>query len=116
MTAGAEAARATRYGYQVPYAEQIRADAPVMTMAVGNIVHAEQAELILQRGQADLVAIGREMLLNPNWPIDAAYKLGVEPEQGLAPPPIGFWLGKRAKSKFEGVPATWRGPHVGEAD
>lgn len=109
---GAEAARAVKYGYQVPYAEQIRAEAGIMTMAVGNIVHAEQAEKIVASGQADLVAIGREMLLNPNWPIDAAHKLGIDPEFANAPPAIGYWLGKRAKSRFEGVPSTWAGPRM----
>lgn len=107
---GAEAERAVRYGYQVPYAQQIRAQADIMTMAVGNIVHAEQAEIILRSGQADLVALGREMLLNPNWPLDAAHKLGIDPTYSMAPPAIGYWLGKRAQSRFEGTPSTWSGP------
>ena len=83
------------YGYQVPYAERLKKDAGVQTMAVGLIVHAEQAEAILQAGQADLVALGREMLVNPNWPVDAARKLGVEGFD-LMPPAAGWWLGKRA--------------------
>lgn len=105
--AGAEAERATRYGYQVPYAEQIRAEAAIATIAVGHIVHADQSEGILKAGQADLIGIGREMLHNPNWPLDAAHKLGVDPDFSLAPPAIGYWLGKRATSKFEGTPSTW---------
>jgi len=66
------------YGYQVPYAQRIRAGADIKTMAVGLIIHADQAEEIIRSGSADLVALGRELLHNPNWPIDAAQKLGVE--------------------------------------
>lgn len=96
------------YGYQVPHAERIRAEAGIKTMAVGHIIHADQAEAILQKGQADLVAVGREMLHNPNWPIDAAQKLGVEPGFAHVPDPYGYWLEKRAKSRFPGRPSTWQ--------
>ena len=53
------------YGYQVPYAERLRRDADIMSMAVGLIVHADQAEQILQEGRADLIALARELLYNP---------------------------------------------------
>lgn len=96
------------YGYQVPYSERIRAGADIKTMAVGHIIHADQAEAILANGQADLVAIGREMLHNPNWPIDAAQKLGVESGFAHVPEPYGYWLEKRAKSRFPGMPSTWQ--------
>ena len=99
--------RSKKYGYQVPYAEKIRREADVMTMAVGHIIHADQAEAILQGGRADLVALAREMLYNPNWPMDAAQKLGVDPDFKLVPPPYSYWLDKRAKSAFEGRPSTW---------
>jgi 2,4-dienoyl-CoA reductase-like NADH-dependent reductase (Old Yellow Enzyme family) len=72
------------YGYQVPYAAAIR-QAGVPTMAVGHIIQAAHAEDILQKGQADLIAIGREMLHNPNWAIDAAFKLGADPDSELYP-------------------------------
>ena len=39
------------YGYQVPYAEKLKREAGIMTMAVGLIVRASQAEEILQRSQ-----------------------------------------------------------------
>jgi len=102
-----ESARARHYGYQVPYAERIRREAEVMTMAVGHIVHADQAEAILQEGRADLCALAREIMYNPNWPMDAAQKLGADPDFKLVPPPYSYWLGKRAKSAFEGTPSTW---------
>jgi 2,4-dienoyl-CoA reductase-like NADH-dependent reductase (Old Yellow Enzyme family) len=102
-----DSVRAKNYGYQVPYAEKIRAEAVIMTMAVGHIVHADQAEAILQDGRADLVALAREILYNPNWPMDAAQKLGADPDFNLVPSPYSYWLGKRAKSAFEGKPSTW---------
>jgi 2,4-dienoyl-CoA reductase-like NADH-dependent reductase (Old Yellow Enzyme family) len=99
--------RSKRYGYQVPYAEQIRREANIPTMAVGHIVHADQAEAILQEGRADLIALGREMLYNPNWAMDAAQKLGADPDFLSVPPPYRYWLAKRSKSGFEGKPSTW---------
>ena len=49
-----------------------------MTMAVGLIVHPKQAEEIVAKGQADLVAVGREMLDDPFWPAHAARALGAD--------------------------------------
>ncbi len=95
------------YGYQVPYADRIRREAGIMTMAVGLIVHAEQAERILQKGRADLVALAREMLYNPNWTMDAAQKLGVDPQFSLVPPPYQYWLSRRAATVPEVRPSTY---------
>lgn len=101
------------YGYQVPYARQVKAEAGIMTMAVGMIVHADQAEDILRSGSADLVALGREFLHNPNWPLDAAQKLGIASPFAQVSPVYGYWLEKRARSNF-GKPSTWqRGIHPG---
>ncbi len=101
------------YGYQVPYAERLRREAGVMTMAVGLIVHADQAEEILQNGRADLVALAREMLYNPNWPMDAAQKLGFDAEFTSVPAPQSYWLAKRAASIKDMVPSTYR-PALGK--
>jgi 2,4-dienoyl-CoA reductase-like NADH-dependent reductase (Old Yellow Enzyme family) len=96
------------YGYQVPYAERIRRESGIMTMAVGLIVHADHAEAILQQGEADLIALARELLYNPNWPMDAAQKLGVDPRFALVPPPQAYWLEKRARQVKAMVPSTYR--------
>ena len=85
------------YGYQVPYARAIRAGAGIMTMAVGMIVHSDHAEDVVKGGSADLVALGREMLHNPHWPIDAAQKLGVESPFSGIPPAYAYFLEKRSK-------------------
>ncbi len=93
------------YGYQVPFARAIRREAGVGAMAVGLIVHADQAERILQAGDADLIALAREMLWNPNWTMDAAAKLGVDPF-ALIPPQAGWWLERRAASMPSLLPST----------
>ena len=95
------------YGYQVPYAEKIRKETDLMSMAVGLIVHAEQAEEILQSGQADLIAIAREFLHNPNWALDAALILGVEEAFAVTPPAYDYWLEKRFNSVKDVVPSTY---------
>ena len=63
-------------GYQVPFAEKIRKETGMLTGAVGMILDADQAESILQNGQADLIFLGRESLRNPSFPLQAAYQLG----------------------------------------
>ena len=95
------------YGYQVPYADKLRREAQIQTMAVGLIVHAEQAERILQQGQADLVALAREMLYNPNWTMDAAQKLGLDPDFNAVPPPMAYWLERRRVTAKDVVPSTF---------
>jgi 2,4-dienoyl-CoA reductase-like NADH-dependent reductase (Old Yellow Enzyme family) len=97
-----------RYSYQVPLSEYVKREADIMTMAVGLIIHGDQAEQILQRRQADLIAVGREILNNPNWPMDAALKLGVEGPFRNVPPQFGYWLGTRAKRGFGTQPSTWQ--------
>lgn len=64
--------------YQVPFAEQIRREVGIPTMAVGLITQPQQAEDILADGQADFVALGRGMLYNPRWPWHAAAHFGEE--------------------------------------
>lgn len=62
-------------GYQVPFAEQIRAGADIKTGAVGLITDPQQAEDILQNEQADVILMGRELLRNPYWPLFAEQTL-----------------------------------------
>jgi 2,4-dienoyl-CoA reductase-like NADH-dependent reductase (Old Yellow Enzyme family) len=65
-------------GYQVPFAEAIRARAGVMTGAVGLITQPKQADAIVAEGRADLVLLARELLRNPYWPLHAAQALGAD--------------------------------------
>jgi NADPH2 dehydrogenase len=63
-------------GYQVHFARQIRADTGLMTTAVGLITEPQQAEDILQAGDADLIALARAFLYQPRWGWQAAAALG----------------------------------------
>lgn len=69
-------------GYQVPFAEKIRHEANIATAAVGFITEAQQAEEIIRSGQADIVLLARQMLVDPYWPVHAAKTLGYK----LTPP------------------------------
>lgn len=87
------------YGFQVPYAAQIRRDLGMASMAVGLIIGPHQAEAVLESGEADLVAIGREAMNNPNWALMARGVLepgGTEEVFAPWPPQHGWWLEKRA--------------------
>lgn len=83
-----------RRGFQVPFAAEIRKQAGIATMAVGLILDGPQAEAILADSSADLIAVGREFLRDPNWGLNAALALETEgwdawPEQS------GWWLRRR---------------------
>ena len=65
-------------GFQTPFASAIRQDTGVPVSAVGLITEPVQAEHILCTGQADAIALGREMLRDPYWPMHAAHELGDE--------------------------------------
>jgi 2,4-dienoyl-CoA reductase-like NADH-dependent reductase (Old Yellow Enzyme family) len=98
LVGSATAAKIPRgLGFQVPFAEQIRKEAGIATMGVGLIVEPQQAETILQNGQADLIAVGREALFDPNWPLHARYVLAAGAEEVFAdwPQPYGWWLTRR---------------------
>jgi 2,4-dienoyl-CoA reductase-like NADH-dependent reductase (Old Yellow Enzyme family) len=85
-------------GFQVPFAETVRRQVAIKTQAVGLITHPRQAEEILERGQADLIAIGREVLYDPYWPRHAAAALGADPEFEGWPAQYGWWLVRRART------------------
>lgn len=59
-------------GYQVKMAEIIKTMAEIPVVAGGLITQAEMAEEILRNGRADMVFLGRELLRNPYWVLDAA--------------------------------------------
>jgi 2,4-dienoyl-CoA reductase-like NADH-dependent reductase (Old Yellow Enzyme family) len=87
-----------RPGYQVPYAQAVRAEAGVATMAVGLILDAALAEEILSEGKADLVALARPALADPNFAIHAAAALTGAPDYALAPTPARSGLERLAQS------------------
>ncbi len=98
--------RRSAYGYQAWMAEAVRREAGIMTNAVGLIVHARHAEEIIASEQADTIAIAREAIWNPNWPIDAAHKLGADPEFLMLPERQRFWFHYRSLGMEGFLPST----------
>ena len=79
-------------GYQLPFARAIRQQVNIPVMGVGLITEPQQAEAVLERGDADLVALGRAVLYNPHWPWPAAAALNAQvkaPSQYLRSEPHG---------------------------
>jgi 2,4-dienoyl-CoA reductase-like NADH-dependent reductase (Old Yellow Enzyme family) len=85
-------------GFQVGYSERVRTEVNMTTMAVGLITHPQQAEEILALGRADLIAIGREALVDPMWALHAARSLGHDTLFETWPEQSGWWLAGREKT------------------
>jgi anthraniloyl-CoA monooxygenase len=62
--------------FQTPYADRIRNEIGIATMAVGNIYEPDHVNSIIAAGRADLCAIGRPHLSDPHWTLHAAAQLG----------------------------------------
>ncbi|CAD7798204.1 NADPH dehydrogenase [Chryseobacterium aquaeductus] len=65
-------------GYQVPFSAQVRNEADVKTGAVGLITKNQQAEEILQKGEADLIFVAREILRNPYLAVQGSFEKNEE--------------------------------------
>jgi 2,4-dienoyl-CoA reductase-like NADH-dependent reductase (Old Yellow Enzyme family) len=70
-------------GFQVPFAQRVKQEIGLPTIAVGLITEPEQAEAIIASGQADAIGLARAILYDPRWPWHAAARLGA---QVTAPP------------------------------
>jgi len=77
----AQAIPHTGPNYQLPLAEVVHeATDEIAVAAVGGVTEPEQADAIVRNDRADVVAIGREFLRDPYWPLHAAHELGVDAE------------------------------------
>ena len=87
-------------GYQVPYAQRVKAEVGLPTIAVGLITEARQAEAIIAGGEADAVSLARAMLYDPRWPWHAAAELGAHVNA-----PKQYWRSepREFKDLFEGA-------------
>ncbi len=94
------------YGYQVPYAAQVRAQAQIGTMAVGLIVDARQAEAIVASGAADLVALAREAQDDPNFAVHAFREL----TDGYDVYPVQAGPRLASRDRLLGRLGPWTGP------
>jgi anthraniloyl-CoA monooxygenase len=74
--------------WMTPFADRIRQEACIATIAVGAITDGDQANGIIASGRADLVAVGRPHLVNPAWTLSEAARWGYAgatwPDQYLA--------------------------------
>ena len=65
--------------YQTPFADRIRQEAGIATIAVGAISEADHVNSIIAAGRADLCAVGRPHLANPAWTLNEAARIGYKP-------------------------------------
>lgn len=91
-------------GYQVPFAEAIRKEVGIPTIAVGLITEPKQAEDIIAAGRADMVALARGLLFDPHWAWRAAAELG-----GTVGAPKQYW-----RAAPRGAEAIFRDAKVGQ--
>jgi 2,4-dienoyl-CoA reductase-like NADH-dependent reductase (Old Yellow Enzyme family) len=99
ISGSATAAQVPRgLGFQVPYAERVRNDVGIASMAVGIILEAKQAEAILENQQADLIAVGRQSQFNPNIAQHWAHDLGINQKFEDWTAEYGWWLEKRIRT------------------
>jgi 2,4-dienoyl-CoA reductase-like NADH-dependent reductase (Old Yellow Enzyme family) len=91
-------------GYQVPYAERIRHEVGMKTQAVGLIREPDLANSVIADGRADLVAVGRQALVDPFWALHAAQHFDIDPDFERWPHQYTWWLEKWDK----GIKASQR--------
>lgn len=82
-------------GYHLEFSNRIRREVGIETVAVGLITEAAQAESILVNGQADIVAMARELMAQPGWPLQAARQLSLEDPWATQPDDYAFRLRRR---------------------
>jgi anthraniloyl-CoA monooxygenase len=66
--------------FQTPFSDQIRQEAGIATITVGNITSADQVNTIIASGRADLCALARPHLSDPHFTLRAAAEYGYEPQ------------------------------------
>ncbi|MBE7638228.1 NADH:flavin oxidoreductase/NADH oxidase [Sneathiella sp. P13V-1] len=84
-----------RQGFQVPFAAKVKEAADIPTMAVGFLWDAKICEGIIENGEADMIALARELLDDPNWPLHAATELQSNDNHEKWHNEFGWWLMKR---------------------
>lgn len=85
--------------FQAPLAEAVRKGADMPTMAVGMITDPVRANAIIENGEADLVALGRELISDAAWPYRAALALGLENPDRVLPMQYAMYLERRAAAQ-----------------
>jgi anthraniloyl-CoA monooxygenase len=91
--------------FQTPFSDQIRNEAGVATLAVGNIYEPDHVNSILMAGRADLVCIARPHLADPYWTLHAAAELGYEGSTWPKP----YWPGRDQLHRLKSRPDVMTG-------
>jgi len=92
--------------FQTPFADRIRNEVGIATMAVGNIFEPDHVNSIIAAGRADLCALARPHLADPYWTLHAAAALGYDAQPWPLPYLTGRdqYLRNRARQKdYEAV-------------
>ncbi len=86
--------------YQTNFAARVHRESGIKSMAVRLISEPTAAQTLITDGHADLVALGREALHNPQWPLHAQRALGADPlNYELWPIQAGHWLRNRERGR-----------------
>lgn len=100
--------------YQTPFADQVRLEADIATMAVGNITTPDQVNTILLQGRADLIALARPHLTNPHFTLQASawyqYQEQFWPNQYLSGKRQAFRLAEKEREEMREMRAAMRPP------
>ena len=108
--------------YQTPFADAVRLNAGIPTMAVGNITTPDQINTILLQGRADLVALARPHLVNPSFTLQAAawyaHQAQYHPPQYLTGRDQAFRLAERDREELTQMKKTLKPPShaLGDGD
>jgi len=81
-------------GFQIPYAERIKAETGLPTIAVGKITDPVMANEIVEQGKADFVALASGLMREPDWAYHAAQALEHPQPAAILPPSYNFYLSR----------------------
>ena len=96
-------------GFQIPFANDLKAATGIATMGVGFLWDGKYCEQLVDSGQVDMIAVARELIANPNWPLQSAIELGINENHELAPIEAGWWLMKRDRL-LKKLGLRWQAP------
>jgi 2,4-dienoyl-CoA reductase-like NADH-dependent reductase (Old Yellow Enzyme family) len=82
--------------FRAELAGRLREATGLQVMGVGLVIDPQTAEGYLQAREADLIAVGREALYNPNWPVHAEVALGANQDYATWPQQYRMYLVRRA--------------------
>ena len=105
--------------FQTPFADQIRNEVGIATIVAGNISTADQANTLIAAGRTDIVALGRALLNEPHFVLNAAADYGhagqVWPKQYLSGKPAAASLAAADNQEMYDLRVRAKPPNPREA-